>query len=966
MNTFYSHPLIKGLSILLLVVFSTLRLSAQYRLVVDLNPSTNPELSPQKGFGQHDGNGTRTFFIGDNSELWTSDGTAAGTKIIKRFLFIRDLKVVNNTCYLVAQTETHGVELWRSDGTGGGTVLLKDIFPGRGDGTPMHLTNVNGTLYFSANNNVNGRELWKSDGTSAGTQLVKDIVPGTGGSLPSRLVELGSKLFFSANNGTSGTELWSSDGTSAGTLIVKDINPGWESSDPFDPVASNGWVFFTAYSPTSARQLWKTNGTAAGTTIVRVINSGSNAKLGKLIDVNGRVFFQADDGIHGVELWISDGTSAGTYMVKDLTPGPGSNAGYAHEHLEHFASINGKLFFMAAAETEASDLWMSDGTAAGTKQLTFFNPNVNTIRSEFPSFYEINGAAYFAGIQHDFEGVHLCKIDMNGNVSIVRASVEPNIFGTFFFERIGSAHYFMAGQHYWRTDGTSAGTWKVRTLGFPAGSYPHLLRDFNNGSALFFHASSALYLTGGTASTTYKILGNSISSTSQSHLGLYFFTHRQSEGQSYYPWRSNGTTSGTVPLSANVWNPRYFFPSGNFMYFPGFSNEGEELWKTDGTATGTQMVIDLVSGPSESAPRQLMDVGGNLFFTARTPPYGRELWITNGTAAGTHLVKDIWPGDQSSGIQYVTPFKGKLFFQANNGVHGRELWQSDGTNTSMIVDIQQGEYDDADMGAMAATKDFLFFAARNPDGRRSVWRSNGSSTGTVQLGDFEPSQELPRILAATSSHVIFIIDKTRYTPRYDTNFELWRADGNGLTRLIYFSDQYIADPIQMAVKGNTVYFITKAFQSESKFLWRTDGTVAGTYEIPFQGRPDELETSGQYVYLSGTAQKEGAELFIIEESVSAASEEVRDVVVELSTSDEVVTSYPNPFDRSMQLTVRGDENETFTLNVIGAKGANVLIESSLSCNTAHTVGTTWEPGLYVLRIAKRDKMLTRKVIKVKG
>ena len=93
MNKFYSHPLLKGLSILLLIVLSsTFRLSAQYRLVVDLNPSTNPELSPQKGFGSHDGNGTRTFFKGDNSELWTSDGSTAGTKIIRRFLFIHDCR----------------------------------------------------------------------------------------------------------------------------------------------------------------------------------------------------------------------------------------------------------------------------------------------------------------------------------------------------------------------------------------------------------------------------------------------------------------------------------------------------------------------------------------------------------------------------------------------------------------------------------------------------------------------------------------------------------------------------------------------------------------------------------------------------------------------------------------------------------------------------------------------------------
>src|SRR5262249_60144077 len=72
-----------------------------------------------------------------------------------------------------------GRELWKSDGTAAGTVLVKDIRPGPDYGYPENLTGVGRTLFFTANDGVNGQELWKSDGTEAGTVLVKDINPGS-------------------------------------------------------------------------------------------------------------------------------------------------------------------------------------------------------------------------------------------------------------------------------------------------------------------------------------------------------------------------------------------------------------------------------------------------------------------------------------------------------------------------------------------------------------------------------------------------------------------------------------------------------------------------------------------------------------------------------------------------------------------------------------------------------------------
>ena len=128
---------------------------------------------------------------------------------------------VNGTLFFVANDGTHRTELWKSDGTAAGTVLVKDIDSRPYSGSyPAHLTNVNGTLFFTANNGLDdaGVELWKSDGTADGTTLVADFPPAGVDSYLDNLTDVNGTLFFTVNDGTHGNELWKSDGTAAGTV----------------------------------------------------------------------------------------------------------------------------------------------------------------------------------------------------------------------------------------------------------------------------------------------------------------------------------------------------------------------------------------------------------------------------------------------------------------------------------------------------------------------------------------------------------------------------------------------------------------------------------------------------------------------------------------------------------------------------------------------------------------------------
>src|SRR5262249_38770592 len=217
---------------------------------------------------------------------------------------------VNGTLFFTAFSTGFGIELWKSDGTAAGTVMVRDSNPGLFSSNPGNLTNVGGTLFFTAGGGL-GAELWKSDGTAAGTVLMADLFPGTVGSNPISLTAFNGKLLFDGFNGVNGNELWISDGTAGGTMLVKDIFRGpFGSIYPGNAQLSQVMIALSRSAALAASdgvtglELWKTNGVVTGTMLVQDIFEGAASSTPQLfVQAANQVFFVASDRAHGAELW---------------------------------------------------------------------------------------------------------------------------------------------------------------------------------------------------------------------------------------------------------------------------------------------------------------------------------------------------------------------------------------------------------------------------------------------------------------------------------------------------------------------------------------------------------------------------------------------------------------------------------------------------------------------------------------
>jgi ELWxxDGT repeat protein len=680
------------------------------------------------------------FTITDGSnflDLWKSDGTAAGTILVKNNIITTgspNFANVNGTLFFAGQDGANGVELWKSDGTAAGTVLIEDIYTGTNSSAPDNFYAIGNILYFIANNGSVGYELWKSDGTAAGTDLVEDIFNGVSGSSPDNFISYNGSLFFTAFNGINNA-LWQSDGTEAGTTIVK--SPFDENSTIDNVTVAGNTLYFTI----DAYDLWKSDGTPAGTTAFK--NVGGYAD--DFTSMNGELYFVAQKELaagSSIQIWRSNGTEAGTVLVTDLPKGtaPGTRPPNS------LVAISNTLYFVADDGTNGNELWKTDGTPSGNTRLT--NLPATSASSAPDYFTEFNGNLYFTATSGDYGRELWTSNGTSAGTVLLKdiAAGAENSSNPSSLTKIGDKIYFVAksttDNKLWKTDGTPAGTVEI------GGDLPNGSEVAGAGNLIFFPNyhnnvfSIELWKSDGTTAGTSLVdnIGGSISANPTSLVNfqdkLYFIAN---DAGTSGLWTSNGglLNAGTNAIKTFTFLKGLKNENGALYFFADDGTSGLELWKSDGTAAGTVLVKDINAGGAGGFVStdifQFETVDGIGYFVANDGANGKELWKTDGTAAGTTLVLDIYTGASSSNISQLTSANGLLYFTADDGIHGVELWKSDGTEagTQLVSDIYTGT-SSAYPYNLLELNGYLYFSSF--DGTiRTLWKSNGKECGTIKV-----------------------------------------------------------------------------------------------------------------------------------------------------------------------------------------------------------------------------------------
>ena len=322
----------------------------------------------------------------------------------------------------------------------------------------------NDTLLTATQTSITNNEF------GGGAQLLKDIntTESPYGDYPassyaSNFTEFDGQLFFTANDGVNGNELWVSNGTTDGTQLLKDINTTENlygnypaSSYAYNFTEFDGQLFFTANDGITGSELWVSDGTAGGTRLLKDINTtGDNSNYpgssnaSNFTEFDGQLFFTADDGITGSELWVSDGTAGGTRLLKDINTTENQYGDYpaypGSSNASNFTEFDGQLFFTANDGINGSELWVSDGTADGTQIVKDINPDNNNYGYE-PYNLTVAGDLLFFTADDGFNGRELWVSDGTTEGTQLFQDINPGVDGSYPSELtvVGDQLFFTA------------------------------------------------------------------------------------------------------------------------------------------------------------------------------------------------------------------------------------------------------------------------------------------------------------------------------------------------------------------------------------------------------------------------------------------------------------------------------------------------------------------------------------------
>ena len=495
----------------------------------------------------------------------------------------------------------------------------------------------------------------------------------------------------------------------------------------------------------------------------------------------------------------------------------------------------------------------------------------------------------------------------------------------------------------------------------------------------------ALYTSDGTATGTYRISPSNVSVSGNIIISgnkIYFFATDGINGKE--PWVSDGTLAGTqllknihpttVDNNFDTSSVRFLSADATKAFF--IANDGttgNELWVTDGTTAGTNLVLDIFQGTNASqiqvAPSAIGNnmKDGKLYFFASNGSgsstiNGIEPWVSDGTPSGTFMLKDIntSPFNGSTGTAYSKHFieyNGKMYFYAIGSTAASfAIYETDGTTDGTVIFKSLDRVDE-----FIVKDNLLYFTCVNGP---SVWTSDGTLSGTTQIATI-PNGQLNNVatcqMTIANNDLFFrVISSTVGSELFKLNSsnqlinvkDIWSGTSNGVNSNI-FQDRKI-----LQVYDNKVWFLgTDGSSSGAMQVWNSDGTDLGTISLTPLVGGGWAGGNGNYYNLFATSfgvfmiyvhPTTGGELYFYSNGSlnNSGFTKISDFLV-----------YPNP------------SNGNFTIQVpdsfIGSKAVIYnLLGQSIKAFSIDEVNqnTNLEKGVYLLQIQKGNQVSTKKII----
>ena len=752
-----------------------------------------------------------------------------------------ELVQIGSSWYFRGNDGVHGDELWISDGTESGTRMIADLNP-FGDSLPSNITEFDGEVYFTAKDGgTYGYELWRTDGVTI--ELVEDIAAGSNGGLffTHPLYVFDGHLYFTADDGSgTGDELWRTDGVV--TELFMDITGDWRDSDPeyFATVDDlpTPTMFFRAGSNYSGNgvELWALEAGAAAPVEIDLIPGSTSSypsntvavddvayvvvsesapvystiwriepdvadpgqfegtsiggrRIGEMVGVpaNDPTRLVVESGsstdAFDAELYVVPNSTSAPVLVEDINPGSGASS------IDDLTAVGNRVVFSATDGTSGSELWTSNEWAGGS-----------TVRvADIAAGAASSSPQLFTGVIGD------------GTPYVVFSAMDDS-----------------GDREPWISDFTTPGTERLDDVLPTGSSNPRYFSAFDE--TVLFVATTADY---GTELMSVDL--------------------------------SAGAGGASVDLAADV-NPTTdgaypgeFAGLDDTVLFAYDDGNQSKLGSYD-PATGS---VSTFYGTDDGYPNNLTTAGDLVFFANDDPVNGTELWATDGTGGGTELVLDIEPGSDSSSPDEFAGFGDRLVFAAETAASGDEAWISDGTagGTFLLVDADPSPGQGGSPDDFTSVGDQLFFAAEDGT-ERWLWVSDGTPAGTdpVITGPGAPTS--PDGLVALGDEVVF-----------ESNGELWASDGTAVgTRLIdTATDGVQAGGIEdLVVAGDHVFFFAEDGAGDA-FLWVADTSTDSATPL-FEVDDDDLDSGGIVAMGDGRVVARAAgELVISDGTVSGTA-----------------------------------------------------------------------------------------------